>query len=133
LHRVSFVSALFAQVLPFVPYKAANMGAGAAMMATLDDSQIDGLDAGQVDSVVAALREENISLKKFIASEDAEAVFKATDGLGTDEMRLVEVLCKRTKVCSTIGSFAQRLRCVLHFCCLELLLCWHVPCTMLPL
>jgi Annexin len=76
------------------------MGAGAAMMATLDESQIDGLDAGQVDSVVSALREENVSLKKFIASEDAEAVFKATDGLGTDEMRLVEVLCKRTKVCN---------------------------------
>jgi hypothetical protein len=103
------------------------MGAGAAMMATLDDSQIDGLDAGQVDSVVAALREENISLKKFIASEDAEAVFKATDGLGTDEMRLVEVLCKRTKVCSTNGFCAQRLHCVLHFYCLELLVCWQAP------
>ncbi|KAG5179156.1 hypothetical protein JKP88DRAFT_280489 [Tribonema minus] len=49
------------------------------------------MEPGDLPLVTQALAEENIKLKEFIAAEDASAIKKATQGLGTDEGRLAQL------------------------------------------
>lgn len=62
---------------------------GNAVSASLTKEEINSMNSAQISSVVTALQQENDTLKKFIAAEDAAAVVKATAGIGTDESRLV--------------------------------------------
>jgi hypothetical protein len=66
-----------------------NVGVGSAVTASLTNAEVDALNPAHVSALNAALKEETAALKKFIAAEDADAVYKATHGLGTDEARLV--------------------------------------------
>eukprot|EP00953_Heterococcus_sp_UTEX-ZZ885_P019035 10633-Heterococcus_DN1.PRE.2 len=66
-----------------------NVGVGSAVTASLTNAEVDALNPAHVSALNAALKDETAALKKFIAAEDADAVYKATHGLGTDEARLV--------------------------------------------
>ncbi|CAM9383090.1 unnamed protein product [Chrysoparadoxa australica] len=59
--------------------------------------QVTEADEEHLELIIAALQEENDALKEVIASTDADQVTKATKGMGTDEARLIGVLCSRTK------------------------------------
>ena len=91
---------------------------GSAHMATLTPAEIDNLAGNAVLPVCDALREETAALKKFIAAEDADAVHKATHGLGTDEMRLV---CEISAVSFGATAFAMLLSLIVSDCASSLL------------
>eukprot|EP00611_Tribonema_gayanum_P002000 TRINITY_DN11493_c0_g2_i1.p1 TRINITY_DN11493_c0_g2~~TRINITY_DN11493_c0_g2_i1.p1 ORF type:complete len:769 (-),score=266.08 TRINITY_DN11493_c0_g2_i1:3-2102(-) len=76
-------------------------------MTHLTPADIDSMEPGDLPLATQALAEENIKLKEFIAAEDASAIKKATQGLGTDEGRLVNILCHRTKAQLELTSAAM--------------------------
>lgn len=60
------------------------------------------------ESAAEMLGAEVEAIKHFIASRDVEAIVKSTSGFGTDEKKLIEVLCNRTK------SQMQRIDAIMH-------------------
>ncbi|CAM9270110.1 unnamed protein product, partial [Chrysoparadoxa australica] len=54
-------------------------------------------DEDAIASMIALLEAENEALKNYMASVDAHEIHDACDGIGTDDSRLISVLCHRTK------------------------------------
>jgi hypothetical protein len=54
-------------------------------------------DPASLPALVYRLRAQLASLMRFIAARDATLVFAATDGIGTNDELLINILCNRTK------------------------------------
>lgn len=65
--------------------------------AVITRDELDRLSPDEASRVATALEEELAQLKDFLASEDARLMYKAVNGLGTDEGLLIDILCERTK------------------------------------
>jgi stress response protein SCP2 len=70
---------------------------GSKGVVTITPSEVAGFSDEKVASVTVAVKQEIKQLKQFMATLDAESVVAATRGLGTNEERLIDVLCSRTK------------------------------------